>query len=73
LRRPHAGVRGRFRIKVELGDQTRKCDARITFDGNSRVRPYSSLAATDNDAILRKDLASLTGTIPRLAGHRQQP
>jgi hypothetical protein len=73
LRRRHAGIRWPFRIKAKLGDQTRTCDARIAFNGNGRVGPCSGLASTDNDAILRQDLASLTGTIPRLAGHRQQP
>ena len=66
-------IHWQFHIKVKLGDQPGEGNARITFDGNSRMRPCSSLAATDNDAILRQDLASLTGTIPRLAGHRQQP
>src|SRR6476646_10710962 len=32
----------------------------------------SSLAATDDDAVLRQDLTSLHGAVTRLAGHCQQ-
>ena len=72
LRRPHAWVYRQFRIKVELGNQTRKCDARVALDGNARVRSYSSLSSTDYNSIFRHDLTRLASAVPRLAGHRQQ-
>jgi hypothetical protein len=55
-----------------LGNQTRKCDAAITLDGYARVRSCSSLAAPDDDAVLRQDLTRLAAAIPRFGGQCQQ-
>ena len=46
-----------------MGNQTRKCDAAITLDGYARVRSCSSLAAPDDDAVLRQDLTRLAAAI----------